>query len=298
MLRGLHAPLGYTARPAGDSALSMRSILRPQFPTPLLATAMLAILFGLMSGLLAGCSSKAKEERDSRSSSQELYNRGNSSMQSGNFSNAIEYFENLEARFPFSNETKQAQLDLIYCYYKDRQIEATVDAATTFERENPTHPRVDYALYMRGLAYFSGELSWYHRWFNVDLSKRPPKNVQESFSVFSQLVQRFPKSAYAADGRQRMIFLRNRLADYELHVARYYFKRGAWLAAANRSMYAMEQYDGAPAVVEALGIMVQSYDKLGMTDLAEDARRVLAASYPDGLEALAREEKRPWYKFW
>ncbi len=276
----------------------MRSILRQQFPTPLLATALLAILFGLMSGLLAGCSSKAKEERDARSSSQELYNRGNKSMQSGNFSNAIEYFENLEARFPFSNETKQAQLDLIYCYYKDRQIEATVDAATTFERENPTHPRVDYALYMRGLAYFSGQESWYHRWFNVDLSRRPPKNVQESFSVFAQLVQRFPSSAYAADGRQRMIFLRNRLADYELHVARYYLKRGAWLAAASRAIYAMEQYDGAPAVTEALGIMVQAYDKLGMTDLAEDARRVLAASYPDGVEALAREEKAPWYKFW
>jgi len=279
----------------------MRSILRQQLPA-LRATALLVILAGLMAGLmgglLSGCSSKAKEERDSRSSSQELYERGNKSMQSGNFSNAIQYYENLEARFPFSNETKQAQLDLIYSYYKDRQIEATVDAATTFERENPTHPRVDYALYMRGLAYFSGQESWYHRWFNVDLSKRPPKNVQESYSVFSQLVQRFPDSAYAADARQRMIFLRNRLADYELHVARYYLERGAWLAAANRAIYAMEQYDGAPAVTEALGIMVQAYDQLGMTDLAEDARRVLAASYPDGLQQLAQEEKPPWYKFW
>lgn len=275
----------------------MRSIPRQQFST-LRATALLAILISLLAGLITGCSSKSKAERDSKSNSAELYGRGHKSMQSGNFSNAIQYYENLEARFPFSNETKQAQLDLIYCYFQDRQIEATVDAATTFERENPTHPRVDYALYMRGLAYFSGHHSWYHRLFNVDLTRRPPKNVQESFSVFSQLIQRFPDSAYAADARQRMIFLRNRLASYELHVARYYLERGAWLAAANRAVFAMEHYDGAPAVAEALGIMVQAYDQLGMTELADDTRRVLAASYPEDLKALAREEKSPWYKFW
>ena len=275
----------------------MRSIPRLQFPT-LRGSLLLIILVGLLAGLLGGCASRGKDERDSTSGSAELYKRGNNSMETGNFSNAIQYFENLEARFPFSNETKQAQLDLIYCYYKDRQIEATVDAATTFERENPTHPRVDYALYMRGLAYFAGQSSWYHRWFNTDLSKRPPKNVQESFSVFSQLVQRFPQSAYAADARQRMVFLRNHLANYEMHVARYYMQRGAWLAAANRSLYVIEQYDGAPAAAEALSIMVQAYTRLGMTDLAENARRVLAASYPAGLEQLARKENPPWYQFW
>jgi len=276
----------------------MRSNSRPTFPTLLRTAVLLAILSSLLAGLLAGCAGKSKEERDAKSGTAELYERGKKSMQSGNFSNAIKYYENLEARFPFSNETKQAQLDLIYCYYKDRQIEATVDAATTFERENPTHPRVDYALYMRGLAYFSGQHGWYHRLFNVDLARRPPKNVQESFSVFAQLVQRFPDSTYSVDARQRMIFLRNRLADYELHVARYYLKRGAWLAAANRARFAVEQYDGAPAVAEALSIMAQAYDNLGMTDLADDSRRVLAANYPDGLKQLAREEKSPWYKFW
>ncbi|MEO8445821.1 MAG: outer membrane protein assembly factor BamD, partial [Gammaproteobacteria bacterium] len=264
----------------------MPSILRQKIPTLLAIT-----LLALLGGAVAGCSSKAKDERDTKSGTSELYQRGHKAMESGNFSNAIKFYESLEARFPFSNETKQAQLDLIYCYYKDRQIEAAVDAATTFERENPTHPRVDYALYMRGLAYFSGQHSWYHRLFNVDLSERPPKNVQESFSVFSQLVQRFPASAYAADARQRMVFLRNRLADYELHVARYYMKRGAWLAAANRARYAVEQYEGAPAVPGALAIMVQAYDQLGMAEPAEDARRVLAASYPNSLKQLAREEK-------
>ena len=264
----------------------------------ILASLLAGLLVGLLGTLTAGCAGKAKEEQDAKSSAAVIYERGHKAMLSGNFSNAILYYENLEARFPFSNETKQAQLDLIYSYYKDRQIEATVDAATTFERENPTHPRVDYALYMRGLAYFAGQHSWYHRMFNVDLAERPPKNVQESFSVFAQLIQRFPRSAYAADARQRMLFLRNRLADYELYVARYYLKRGAWLAAANRSRFALEEYDGAPAVKESLGIMVQAYDNLGMTELADDARRVLAASYPENLNQLAREEKSAWYKFW
>jgi len=263
---------------------------RPRLVPLLVATLLVAM------GVLSGCA--GKEEKDLKSGVADLYERGHKSMESGNFSNAIRYFEALEARFPFSNETKQAQLDLIYCYYKDRQIEATVDAATTFERENPTHPRVDYALYMRGLAYFSGEHSWYHRLFNADLARRPPKNVQESFSVFAQLVQRFPNSAYAADARQRMVFLRNRLADYEIYVARYYMKRGAWLAAANRAKYVVEQYSGAPAGAAALRIMVQAYGELGMTELADETRAVLAASYPEGLPKLAREEKRPWYRFW
>jgi outer membrane protein assembly factor BamD len=259
---------------------------------------MRTLVFGLVcaSLLLGGCG--GKEERDEQSGAAEVASLAKKSMRSGNYSNAIRYYELLEARFPFSNEAKQAQLDLIYCYYKDRQIESAVDAATNFERENPRHPRVDYALYMRGLAYFSGQHSWYHRVFNADLSRRPPRNIQESFSVFSQLVQRFPDSEYSADARQRMVFLRNRLADYENHVARYYMKRGAWLAAANRAKYAVEQYDGAPAVADSLKIMVSAYDRLGMPDLANDARRVLAASYPAGSMQLAREEKAPWYKFW
>lgn len=267
---------------------------RQNFPALVIALSLLLVF----SGLVTGCASKSKEERDARSGVTELFKRGNKAMNAGDYNNAIRYYEALEARFPFSNETKQAQLDLIYCYYKDRQIEATVDAATNFERENPTHPRVDYALYMRGLAYFSGEHSWYHRLFNVDLSKRPPKNAQESFSVFAQLLQRFPDSSYAADARQRMVFLRNRLATYELHVARYYMQRGAWLAAANRGRHVIEQYEGAPAVPESLAIMVAAYEQLGMTDLADDARQVLVASFPDRAKRVEKAAEPPWYKFW
>ena len=162
------------------------------------------------------------------------------------------------------------------------ESESAIDAATQFERENPTHPRVDYALYMRGLANFEGQRSWYHRWLRMDLSKRPPEKSRESFSAFSQLLQRFPASPYAADARQRMVFLRNHLADHENQVASYYFTRGAYMAALNRAKYAVENYDGAPAVAQSLRMIIDCYQRLGMSDLAEihahRARRELPRS--------------------
>jgi outer membrane protein assembly factor BamD len=293
-----HGALGYTLGPPGDSTETEIFPMHPYRSSrpSLQRILMMMALATLLTGSLSGCFWRKEDE--AKSGVEKLYEQAQKSMNSGNFKNAIQYFEALEARFPFANQSKQAQLDLIYCYYNDRQIEATVDAATTFERENPTHPRVDYALYMRGLAWFSGESSWYHRWFNADLSRRPPKNLQESFSAFAQLIQRFPNSAYAADARQRMVFLRNRLADYELHVARYYMSRGAWLAAANRARFIVEQYDGAPAVAESLKIMLDAYRELGMRDHADDIRLVIASNYPDTLQEVIKEEQRPWYRFW
>lgn len=298
MLDERHGALGYTLGPPGDSTETEIFPMHPyRFSRPSLQRIlMMMALATLLTGSLSGCFWRKEDE--AKSGVEKLYEQAQKSMNSGNFKNAIQYFEALEARFPFANQSKQAQLDLIYCYYNDRQIEATVDAATTFERENPTHPRVDYALYMRGLAYFSGQTSWYHRWFNADLSKRPPKDLQESFSAFAQLIQRFPTSAYSADARQRMVFLRNRLADYELNVARYYMSRGAWLAAASRARIVVEQYDGAPAVAESLKIMLDAYRELGMRDQADDIRLVLASNYPDTLEQVVREEQKPWYRFW
>lgn len=254
-----------------------------------------AILIGVAA--ITGCS--GRNQRDNRSAADIVYEAAAKSMASGNYDNAIRLLELLEARFPFSNQSKQAQLDLIYCYFKDGQREATVDAATQFERENPTHPRVDYALYMRGRAYFSGQRSWYHRLFRIDLTERPPRDVEAAMSAFGQLVQRYPDSLYAPDARQRMIFLRNRLASYEMHVARYYASRDAWVAALNRAQFVMTQYDGSPATGEALAMMVDAYENLGMTDLAADARKVLAANYPDGIPDFARPESdKPWYRFW
>jgi outer membrane protein assembly factor BamD len=209
-----------------------------------------------------------------------IYERGNDAMNSSNYAVAVQAFQLLEARYPFSPLTRQAQLDLIHLYYVSQQPEAAIDAAEQFERENPTHPRVDYALYMKGLIYFDEGPGLLERWFKVDMSTRPPKNTLESFSAFQELIRRFPDSRYVPDARQRMIFLRNRLAIYENHVARFYIERGAYIAAVQRCKYAIERYPGAPQLEETLAIMIEAYDALGMEDLAADSRRVLRESYP------------------
>jgi outer membrane protein assembly factor BamD len=228
--------------------------------------------------LVSGC---GRGSRDLQSGSEELFALATKSMNSGNFRNAIGYLEGLEARYPFSNQAKQAQLNLIYSYYKNGDPDSTIDAATQFERENPTHPRVDYALYMRGLANFSAQHKSYHRLFGVDLAKRPPVRARESFSAFSRLMQRYPDSFYASDAQMRMVFLRNRLAKHENYVADYYFRRGAYVAALTRAKHTMENYDGAPAVADSLFIIVGAYEKLGMQDLATETRNVLVQNYPD-----------------
>lgn len=255
--------------------------------------ALLAFALALMVLVLSACASK--EQRDLAATLDELYQRGSKAMNSGNYRNAITYFETLEARFPFSNQAKQAQLDLIYCYYRNADKDLAIDSAVQFERENPTHPRVDYALYMRGLAQFSGEHNSFYRLFRVDLSMRPPVDAEESFSAFSQLVKRFPDSIYTPDAYQRMIFLRNRLANHENHVADYYMRRGAYAGALNRAKYVMETYDGSPAVARSLDIMVEAYEKLGMQDLADETRQVLMENYPERPSAQPKKKKKFWF---
>lgn len=209
-----------------------------------------------------------------------IYQRGYDAMNASNYVVAVQAFQLLEARYPFSPLTRQAQLDLIHLYYVSRQPEAAIDAAEEFERENPTHPRVDYAIYMKGLVYFDQAPGLLERWFKVDLSTRPPKDTVRSFAAFQELMRRFPDSRYVPDARQRMVFLRNRLATYENHVARFYIERGAYIAAVQRCKYALERYPGAPQLEDTLAIMIEAYDALGMEDLATDARRVLRESYP------------------
>lgn len=208
-----------------------------------------------------------------------LYEEGRDALARNNYPVAVAYFQQLEARYPFSNLARQAQLDIIYAYYRSRQRDAAIDAADQFERENPTSSRVDYALYMKGLVYFDPEPGLLERLFDVDMSERPPKDSLLAFSTFQELLRRFPDSEYAEDARQRMLFLRNRLAAYENHVANYYLEREAWVAAASRAKYALENYPGAPALEDSLRILVEAYNQLGMTDLAADAQRVFAANF-------------------
>lgn len=208
-----------------------------------------------------------------------LYMRGFDAMDASNFAGAIQYFQALEARYPFSPETRQAQLDLIYLYYRSQQPEQAIDAAEEFERENPTHERLDYCLYMRGLVRFDQAPNIIEKLLRVDLSLRPPKDTLRSFSTFQELVRRFPDSEYVPDARQRMVFLRNRLAEFENHVADYYLRRGAYVAAINRAKYALEHYPEAPQLEKTLQVLVTAYEQLGMRDLAADARRVLRESF-------------------
>tara|TARA_B100001250_G_scaffold340584_1_gene308298 strand:+ start:2475 stop:3263 length:789 start_codon:yes stop_codon:yes gene_type:complete len=245
-----------------------------------------------------GCSREG-EQTNTRSSSAIIYDRAAKAMADENYRNATNYLEVLTTSFPFSNEAKQAQLDLIFAYYRSNAMEEAIDEAKQFEKENPTHPRVDYALYMRGLALFEGQHSWYHEFFNVDLAKRPPSNTEEAFSIFSQLIRRYPDSSYVDDATQRMIFLRNRLAKYENHVAQHYMERGAYVAAANRAKYSLEQYSGAPETVKSLEIITRAYEKLGMMDLADQAREIYTLNIPEDYESeLAGDDEKPWYQLW
>ena len=237
------------------------------------------LLLGLVAAaLLTGCNrSNVIEDQGPEL----LYQKGFDAMESSNYAGGIQYFTALEARYPFSPETRQAQLDLIYLYYRSLQPELAIDAAEEFERENPTHERLDYCLYMRGLVYFDQAPNVIEKLLRVDLSLRPPKDTLRSFATFQELIRRFPTSEYVPDARQRMVFLRNRLAGYENHIAEYYIRRGAYVAAINRAKYALEHYPEAPELEQTLLILVTAYEQLGMTDLAADARRVLRQTYGD-----------------
>jgi outer membrane protein assembly factor BamD len=238
-----------------------------------------ALLLGLATAVLCGCGRKDNVVEDA--GPEALYQRGFDAMEASNYVGATQYFNALEASYPFSPETRQAQLDLIYLYYRSQQPEQAVDATEEFERENPTHERIDYCLYMRGRIYFDQAPNILERMFKVDLSVRPPKDTLRSFATFQELIRRFPNSEYVPDARQRMVFLRNRLTQYENYVAQYYIKRGAYVAAVNRAKYALEHYPEAPELEKTLQILVLAYEELGMTDLATDARRVLRETFGD-----------------
>lgn len=249
-----------------------------------------ALIVVLAAAALTACGRRDNVVQDA--GPEALYERGREAMEASNYRGAVIYFSQLEARYPFSNVTRQAQLDLIYVYYKAQQPEAALDAAQEFERENPTHPRVDYCIYMRGRIYFDEAPNVLERLFKVDLTQRPPKDTLRSFNAFEELIRRFPNSPYVEDARQRMVFLRNRLAEYENHVARYYIERGAYVAAVNRAKYALERYPGAPQLEDTLRIMVTAYQALGNNELAADARRVLEMSFGPEAAFAGAEDSR------
>lgn len=260
---------------------------------PVSLRALLAALC-LSAFALSGCAHHKHEQ----ATPQVLYQRAKHDLDTYNYNGAIKTYEQLTAVFPFTDQAKQAQLDLIYAYYRAGETDSAIDACDTFIRENPTHPRVDYAYYMKGLVNFEKQPNAIERLFHVDLSKRPPTTANKAFAAFRIVVQEYPKSAYAWDARQRMIYLRDRLASYDVAVARYYLKRGAYIGAARRAKLVLEDYEGAPATREALAIMIIAYDRLGMKTLADEARRVYAANFTGQVSQVAAATQRHWWHFW
>ncbi|HEX7971664.1 MAG TPA: outer membrane protein assembly factor BamD [Thiobacillus sp.] len=232
-------------------------------------------------------------------SAQKLYAEAKDNLNEGNYERAVKLFETLESRYPFGRYAQQAQLEVAYAYYKDNEPISAIAASDRFIKLHPNHPNVDYAYYLKGLANFNDDLGFLGNLVDQDMSERDPKAAREAFLSFKELVTRFPESKYAADSTARMKYLVNALAGNEVHVAKYYLKREAYVAAANRAKEVLTTYPEAPALEEALAIMVVSYDKLNLPQLRDDAQRVLTLNFPHSKYAKGvNTEGKAWYRFW
>lgn len=229
---------------------------------------------------LAGCATFASDPSE-KWDADRLLTEARGEMNAGSWQRARQLLERLEARFPFTRHAQQAQMEIAYTYYKEGEFAQAIAACDRFLKLNPNHPHADYVLYLKGLSSFSDDLGLFGRALGQDPSRRDPKAMREAFDVFRELVERFPDGRYAADARARMNWLVNALAQSEVHVARFYFERSAYLAAIQRAQGALREFQGAPAAEEALGLIVLSYRALGMDDLQRDAERVLAQNFPD-----------------
>jgi outer membrane protein assembly factor BamD len=250
--------------------------------------------------LVSGCASLLDPVDETTGwSANKLFTEAKNAIADGNFERGIKYYEKLEARYPYGRYAQQAQLEVAYAYYKQQEPASAIAACDRFIRLHPTHPSVDYAYYLKGLVNFNEDLGVLGYVANQDLTERDPKAARESFEAFKELVTRFPDSKYAPDGTARMKYLVNALAAHEVHVAHYYMKRGAFIAAANRAQFAVKTYPDAPANEEALFIMVKAYDALGLNDLRDDSERVMKKNFPNSeyyKRGLNRAE--PWWKLW
>ena len=229
--------------------------------------------------LTAACSSK--EVVDENLSETELYQQAQADLDNNSYTSAVAKLKALESRYPFGRYAEQAQLELIYAYYKNVEPEAAKSAADRFIRLHPQHANVDYAYYLKGLASFDQDRGLIARFVPLDMTKRDPGAARDSYNEFAQLTSRFPTSRYAPDAKQRMIYLRNLLAAYEIHVAHYYLTRSAYVAAANRGRYVVENFQETPAVGDGLAVMTEAYQRLTLDDLAATSLETLKLNYPD-----------------
>lgn len=249
--------------------------------------------------LLAGCSSVTTDATAGWSPNK-IYAEAKDEMNAGAYDKAVVLFDKLEGRAAGTPLAQQAQLDKAYAHYKAAEAPQAIATIDRFLKLHPASPALDYALYLKGLVNFNDDLGLFSAITRQDLSERDQKAAKESFESFKELVTRFPDSRYSPDARQRMAYIVNSLADYEVHVARHYLSKGAYVAAINRAQLAVADHQGTPAVEEALYILVKAYDALGLTQLRDDAQRVLTSNYPQSNLTSGGFKKGtdPWWKFW
>lgn len=261
----------------------------------------LTVFIVVAAGLLSGCGLfSGKEVDETRGwTAQKLYAEARQELADRNWENAIKHYERIESRYPFGRFAQQAMIEVAYAHWKNEDVASALAPIDRFVKLHPNHPSADYMYYLRGLINFNDDLGIMGFFSGQDLSERDPKAAAEAFSAFKELAVRFPNSKYTPDAIQRMNYLVNALASHEVHVARYYMKRKAYVAAANRTQYALKTYPGAPANEEGLVIMVKAYDAMGMTSLRDDAERVMKKNFPDSVYLKGGPRKDvPWWQIW
>lgn len=261
----------------------------PRFPRPSWSRLFTLVLLALLVSV-AGCR-KDKEVRNELTAA-EIYEQSKKALDNKAWNRAIAGYKALQTRYPFGRYTEQSMLDLSYAYYKARQPENALSNLDRFIRTYPTHPNVDYAYYLKGLINYDQNLGFLERMMPSRVRDRDQSNARDAFLDFNELLRRFPESRYVPDARQRMVFLRNNLAAYEITVAEYYLRRRAYIAAANRARYALEVYPETPQTADALMVLHKAYSALDLPELAEDSMQVLALNFPDHYYVLGEKKDR------
>lgn len=253
----------------------------------------------LLAAALAGCATKTVDETANWSPNR-IYAEAKDELNSAGYERAITLFEKLEGRAAGTPLAQQAQLEKAYAYHRSNEPAQAIATLDRFIKLHPASPALDYALYLKGIVSFNDNMGLFAFISRQDLSERDQKAAKDSFEAFKELVSRFPDSRYTPDARQRMTYIVNSLAQYEVHVARYYYTRGAYVAAINRAQAALTDYREVPALEEALYIMYRSYEALGMEQLQADARRVLETNYPQSgyVQRGFKPKDDPWWKLW
>ncbi len=254
------------------------------------------VLLGV-AALLSGCATRGEYDETRGWPAAKIYAEAREEMLARNYERAIKLYNALEARFPYGRHSQQAMLETAYSQWKDSDNAAALATLDRFQKLYPTHPSADYAWYLRGLINFNDDMGFLGALSRQDLSERDPRAAREAFDAFRELVVRFPDSKYAPDAAARLKYIVNSLASNEVHVARFYLRKGAFVAAVNRAQSALTTYPQAPANEEALLILVKAYDALGLVDLRDDAERVMRRNFPDS-RYFKVDITRRWWQFW